>query len=226
MQPTPDLNDLAERARGLAAADAVDALVKMFDHRSHISGLIGPVGNKPILGPALTVSFMPVRRDIMDKHRHSLGPAIYRAVADHDPKGAVLVISSNGHPTTSLGGSTKLSRVKNLEMAGVVCDGFLRDFDELAEYPFSSYCNGEAIRAGGNEIQPYLADVPVNVAGVTILPGDIIFADETGVAIIPADKAGEILDSAQKIKAMGYSMRSIIAAEDPADVLKNGSKEL
>ena len=134
-------------------------------------------------------------------------------------------MASNGHPHTSLGGSTKLSRVQNLGMAGIVCDGRLRDFDELAEYSFSAYCNGEAIRAGGNEIQPYLSNVPVTVAGATIAPGDIVFADETGVAIVPADRAREVFEMAAKIKAMSASMLPMIADEDPETVKREGSTE-
>ena len=226
MAPSLTPAELAQLVEDIAAADVIDALMKMYDHRGHIIGLTGPAKNTKIVGPAVTISFLPLRKDLMDPQRHSLGPAIYNAVENHEPEGSVLVISSNGHPDTSLGGSTKLSRVANLKMAGIVCDGRLRDFDELAEYPFSSYCNGETVRAGGNEIQPYLADVPVNVAGVTIVPGDIIFADETGVAVVPPDDAVAIFEAAAKIKAMGAEMLAHIADEDPEVIKTQGSKEI
>lgn len=218
-------NSMPMAIEGLATADVVDALVRTFDHRSHIDGLVGPSNNGTIVGPAVTVGFLPVRRDLMDPHRHSLGPAIYNAVADRDATGAVLVMASNGNPGISLGGSTKLSRVKNLNLAGVVCDGLLRDFDELEEYPFSAYCTGEAVRGGGNLIQPYLANVPVRLDEVTVVPGDTVFADPTGVAIIPAGHEEEIFTLAQKIKKMGHDMLGMIADEDPATVIRDGSKE-
>lgn len=219
-------DDLGALSAGLAAADVVDALAKIVNHRAHITGLVGPSGNATIMGPAATVSFLPRRADVMDPRKHSLGPAIYRATAGRDPAGAILVMASNGHPGISLGGSTKLSRVRNLGMSGVVCDGLLRDFDELAAYPFSSYCTGEAIRGGGNEIQPFLADVPVSIAGVTVVPGDWVFADPTGVAIIPAGREGEVLSMAHQIKQMAQGMLEVIATEDPASVMKSGSKEM
>ena len=211
----------------LAAADVIDAMTKRFAHRSHLIGLIGPASNKAIIGPAMTISFMPVRSDLMDPRKHSLGPAIYRAIGDANPKGAVLVMASNGHPHTSLGGSTKLSRLRNLDMAGIVCDGRLRDFEELDKYPFSSYCSGETIRAGGNEILPYLANVPVTLeSAVTVTPGDIVFADPTGVAIVPPAEIEEILTSALEIKKMGEAMLDVIAKEDPQEIITKGSKEL
>ncbi len=220
-EPT-ELESLVE---GLAAADVIDAMTKLFGHHSHINALQGPPENTTIVGPAATVSFLPTRDDLMDQNKHSLGPAIYRALEGRKVEGAVLVMASNGHPETSLGGSTKLSRLENMNMAGVVCDGRLRDFEELGAYSFSSYCTGEAVRAGGNEIRPYLANVPVNVAGVTVIPGDIVFADETGVAIVPSDKAPEVFEMASMIKEKAAAMVSVIAAEDPKSVMNSGSSE-
>ena len=221
------MNEIPDRSliEGLATADVIDAMTKMFDHRAHISDLVSPDPTKVLFGPAVTIGFLPVRKDLMDPHKHSLGPAIYRSFADHDVSGRVLVISSGGHPHASLGGSTKLSRVTNHGLAGVLCDGKLRDFDELEEFPGAFYCRGEAVRAGGNEIQPYLADTPVEVGGVTIVPGDIIFADMTGAAVIPPAKAEEVLKMARQIKDMAAMMAEKIRTENPEDILASGSKE-
>jgi regulator of RNase E activity RraA len=210
---------------GLAAADVVDALTKSFDHRSDLIDLVSPDPSKVLFGPAVTIGFMPVREDLMDPHRNSLGPAIYGAIGQRDPHGQVLVMSSGGHPDISLGGSTKLSRVANHGFAGVLCDGRLRDFDELADAPGAFYCRGEAIRAGGNVIQPFVTDVPVGVGGVTIVPGDIIFADATGAAVIPADEVATVLEMAHKVKAMATHMAQMIRDEDPAQILRDGSQE-
>jgi glyoxylase I family protein len=47
--------------------------------------------------------------------------------------------------------------------AGILTDGRLRDFDELAGYDFACYSSGEATRWGGDEVTPFLANVPVVV---------------------------------------------------------------
>ena len=162
----------------------------------------------------------------MDPNRHSLGPAIHRAIGDRDPEGRVLVIASGGNDDISLGGSTKLSRVANLKMSGVLCDGRLRDFDELAEAPGAFYCTGETTRGGGNVIQPYAYDVPVSVQGVTVVPDDYIFADSTGAAVIPPGAVGDILTLASSIKNMAAAVAESIKDEDPDEVLRLGSKEI
>ena len=210
---------------GLAAADVVDALAKTYAHRTHVINLVSPDSTKVLFGPAVTVGFLPVRNDLMDPHRHSLGPAIYRALGDQDPAGRVLVMSSGGNVEISLGGSTKLSRIANHKMAGVLCDGRLRDFDELAEAPGAFYCTGEAIRGGGNLIQPFVANQPISVGGVTVVPDDVIFADNTGAAVIPAEQLEPVLEMAHKIKNMGEQVAAMIASEDPQVVMTEGSTE-
>jgi regulator of RNase E activity RraA len=44
----------------------------------------------------------------------------------------VIVLASNGYTDTSMGGGTKLLRLHQNGCAGVLTDGRLRDFDELA----------------------------------------------------------------------------------------------
>ncbi|ORB82927.1 dimethylmenaquinone methyltransferase [Mycobacterium kansasii] len=217
---------LTELVAGLGVADVVDAMMMTHQHRAHIIELSSPDPDRVLVGPAVTISFLPVRKDLMDPQKHSLGPAIYRAVAEHEARGAVLVMASNGHQHTSLGGGTKLSRVHNLGMAGILADGMLRDFEELNTYSFATYCHGETVRAGGNEVQPYLADVPVAVGGVTVVPGDMIFAKGSTAVVIPGAEAEAILTKARQVMQKMDQMKEGLKAEDPEAVLRHGSGEL
>lgn len=218
--------ELAELVAGLGVADVVDAMTMTHQHRAHIIELDSPDPSRVLIGPALTISYLPVRKDLMDPEKHSLGPAIYRAVGTHDPAGAVLVMASNGYPHTSLGGGTKLSRVENLGMAGILADGMLRDYEELNTYRFATYSRGETVRAGGNEIQPYLADVPIAVGGVTVVPGDVIFAKGSTAVVIPGAQAEAILNKARNIMHKMDAVKETLKNEDPATVLSQGSGEL
>ncbi len=218
--------NLKELADGLGVADVVDAMMMAHTHRAHIIDLVSPEPNKMLIGPAVTIGFLPVRKDFMDPDQHSLVPAIYRAVKGGDSKGAVLVMASNGHPRTSLGGGTKLSRVENLGMAGIFADGYIRDFEEIGSYDFATYCYGEAVRAGGNEVQPYLSDVPVSVGGVTVIPGDVIFAKGSAAVVIPGDQAEAILKKARMIMETMDAAKVAGRSEDPNAVLEQGDNAI
>ena len=215
-----------ELTEGLGVADVIDAMMMTFQHRAHIIHLDSPDPQRVLFGPAVTIAYMPVRKDLMDPEKHSLGPAFYRAIGDEDPTGKVLVMASNGYPDASLGGGTKLSRVRNHNMAGILCDGQLRDYEELNSYDFAVYCKGETVRAGGNEIQPYLTNIPVCVGGITVVPGDYVFAQGSAAVIIPAASAEEILRKAREIMEKMDQVKEFLVDEDPQKVLAQGSSEI
>ncbi len=211
---------------GLGVADVVDAMMLTFQHRAHVIHLDSPDPQRVLFGPAATIGYMPVRKDLMDPAKHSLGPAFYRAIGDEDPIGKVLVMTSNGYADASLGGGTKLSRLRNHKMAGILCDGQLRDYEELNSYDFAVYCKGETVRAGGNEIQPYLTNVPVCFDGVTIVPGDYVFAHGSAAVIIPAAAAADVLKKSRKLMTKMDQVKETFVNEDPQKVLSEGSSEL
>ncbi len=215
-----------ELVEGLGVADVVDAMMMTFQHRAHAIHFDSPDPQRVLFGPAVTIGYMPVRKDLMDPDKHSLGPAFYRAIGDEDPTGKVLVMASNGHAHASLGGGTKLSRVRNHGMAGILCDGRLRDYEELNSYDFAVYCKGETVRAGGNEIQPYLTNVPVCVDGVTVVPGDYVFAQGSTAVIVPADSAEAVFKKSRGIMEKMDQVRDSLVDEDPQTVMSEGSSEI
>jgi regulator of RNase E activity RraA len=53
-------------------------------------------------------------------------------------------------------------------------------------------------------------NVPVTCAGVRVNPGDIVTADEDGVAVVPKDKAAEVLKKAQQLDDTEHRMYPFI----------------
>lgn len=210
---------------GVAVADVVDVMTSRFKHRAHILDLVSPKPGRVLFGRAVTMSFFPYREDLMDDRLHTLGPVFYDAIRSHDPAGKVLVMASNGHPDISLGGGTKLSRLRNHGMAGVIADGRLRDLSELAGYGLAVWCTGETTKAGGAVIRPYLANVPVSLGGVTVVPGDYVVADSSGAVVIPPSHLDDVLEAAGDMAAMARQMEKTIRSEDPEEI-RHGSDEL
>jgi 4-hydroxy-4-methyl-2-oxoglutarate aldolase len=185
---------------GLRAADLVDAMGRLHRHRCHILDLVTPTPGRVLFGPAVTISYFPSCSAALDPDRFNLGNLFYEAVGD-EPEGKVVVLASNGYTHVSMGGGTKLSRLQNRGCAGVITDGRLRDFDQLAAYDFAAYCSGEATRWGGGEVTPFQANVPVVLSGVGVMPGQYVFADSSGAVLIPDGQIEDVIAGARAIVA-------------------------
>ena len=205
--------DRAAALSGLKCADLVDAMGRLHRHRCHLLDLASPTPGRVLFGPAVTISYFPSCSVALDPQRYNFANLFYEAVGDK-PAGKVLVLASNGYPDTSMAGGTKLSRLQEHGLAGVLTDGRLRDFDELARYDVAAYCSGEATRWGGDAVTPFHANVPVVVGGVGVMPGQYVYADAAGAVVIPEGEVDEVLAEARKVEAADEGFRALIAGED------------
>ncbi len=201
---------------GLKCADLVDAVSRTHRHRCHILDLVSPTPGRILFGPAVTISYFPSCSAALDPKHHNFADLFYEAVGD-DPAGKVIVLASNGYTDVSMGGGTKLLRLHQNGCAGVLTDGRLRDFDELAGYDFAAYCSGEATRWGGDQVTPFQANVPVVLDRVAVMPGQYVFADSSGAVVIPDVEIEEVLAEARNVQATDATIRDQIAREQIRD---------
>ncbi|MEU1540586.1 RraA family protein [Actinacidiphila glaucinigra] len=192
-------SEYAATAARLGCAPLVDAMGRLHNHRAHILALCSPDPTRPLFGPAATLAYLPYRDDL-PQTAAGFGELFDQAVGD-DPAGKVLVLSSGGYRDVSHGGGTKLSRVALHGLAGVLADGRLRDFAQLRDHGFATWCQGEATRWGGDTIMPFAAGVTVEIAGVCVTPGDYVFADTAGAVVIPRASIERVLQEAAEIDA-------------------------
>ena len=197
---TPPADDLRAIAAAVSCSAICDAMMRRHSHRAHMMDLVSPTPDRWLLGPALTMQFLPLRADRFAPERHDFGALLEEAVGEGDPAGHVLAVSSWGYPDAPIAGGKKLSRLRNLGLAGVVADARLRDFAEVVDLGIGAWCRGETVRQGGEAIMPHAANVPVALCGVTVFPGDWIYADASGAVVIPADDLREILEQAARIE--------------------------
>lgn len=206
---------------GVTTSDLVDAMGRLHRHRAHMLDLVTPTPGRVLFGAAVTISYFPTCEERLDPKEHNFGRLFLEAAGD-EPQGKVVVLASNGHTDTSLAGGTKLSRVENLGMAGVLADGRLRDFDTLAGFDFATYCRGQTTKWGGDVVTPFQANVPVVVGGVGVWPGDYIHADSSGAVAIPSDQIGKVLEGAVAVveedAGFSRSIRQERPGQPPQDV--------
>lgn len=194
-----ELDAWRERALAVGCAALVDAMMRHHEHKADLPALRSPAPERPLFGPAVTMQFLPTRDDLPGKDR-GFAEVFDDAVRDA-PTGAALVMSSGGYPHMSHAGGVKLYRMSRHRLAGVLADGQLRDFAELAAMDVATWCRGEAVRWGGDHVMPYAANVAVEVAGVTVVPGDYVFVDSAGGVVIPAASLETVLTEAETVVA-------------------------
>jgi 4-hydroxy-4-methyl-2-oxoglutarate aldolase len=205
--------DRASALSGLKCADLVDAIGRVHRHRCHVLDLVSPTPGRVLFGPAATISYYPTCSVALDPQHYNFANMFYEAVGDQ-PAGKVLVLASNGYTNTSLGGGTKLFRLQQHGLAGVLTDGRLRDFEELARYDCTAYCSGEATHWGGDVVTPFQANVTVVVGGVGVMPGQYVYADAAGAVVIPEGEVDDVLAEARKIVADDEAFRAGMAGDD------------
>lgn len=179
---------------GVTSASLCDALARIHDHTAYILDLMSPSGDV-LFGRCATMRFFPNRRD-----HHSATDRFDDLLAQASDTGNVLVIASGGYPDQAVAGGKKVARIEAAGFTGLLTDARMRDLDEIAEFDIVCYCSGETIRAAGDDSTPLEVNVPVELDGVGVLPGDWIFADGAGAVIIPDDVLEDVLDGAREIE--------------------------
>lgn len=122
---------------------------------------------------------------------HLDSTAVHVAVDEARP-GDVIVIEQSGDQERSCFGGLVSFTAKSRGVVGAVIDGKCNDYEEVLGYGFPIYSRGIAAhttRIAGIE---GAINVPVSVGGVVVEPGDVIFADSDGVAVLKPAEALEI----------------------------------
>lgn len=103
--------------------------------------------------------------------------------------------------------------------AGAVMDGMVRDIRHVRELRFPVFAGGIApldSRGRGKVIE---IDVPVACGGVLVRPGDIVFGDADGCAVIPHEIEAEVVAAArQKLDGENRSQEALLQGRLLADV--------
>ncbi len=122
---------------------------------------------------------------------------LIRSVLEEDGTGRVLLVDGGGSLRRALIDAELASLAEENEWEGLVIYGCVREVDELEDMSIGIQALA-SIPVGAVSQDIGELDVPVNFGGVTFLPEDYIYADNTGVIISqePLDIELELDDTA------------------------------
>lgn len=87
--------------------------------------------------------------------------------------------------------------VRAVGAVGLICDGCIRDLESLRQLEFPVM--GAGLTAHRGRIRFHRYQVPVEVAGMAVVPGDLIHADVNGAVVIPKELAAQVVDAARAV---------------------------
>lgn len=169
-----------DKFTSVSVCEYADALPREQFIDYSIRSLWAPVPR--IAGPAYTVKCEP--GDHLMFHA-----AVYRA----NP-GDVIVAQADD--MYALAGGNVCAIAQERGIAGFVIDGVIRDIAEVREMAFPVFARGACPKPGAKEKLSPLNE-PIQCGGVKVNPGDIVVADEEGIAVVPLSGAEEVLDKAR-----------------------------
>lgn len=189
--------DLIKRLEGIGSATASGELRKLGIKASAIDGLTSFVPGTSVVGPAITLQYMPKREDQFPEGEYRDPESqIHRHALYHVQSGDIIVVDGRGEISSGVFGEMMLTYLKGKGGLGIVIDGAIRDFGDSKELGLGMWMKGVTPYSHTQTVQfPYAYNVPIDCAGTLVMPGDIIIADDDGAVVVPAQLAEQLAEA-------------------------------
>ena len=122
-----------------------------------------------------------------------------------------IYVNTGSSPRNALWGEMMTIRARQLGARGVVLNGYTRDTRAVLRMDFPTFAFGSYGQDSAPRYKVHDFRIPIEIGGVRIQTGDLIFGDIDGVCVIPSQVASDVLRLAFE-KARGeQSVRTELA---------------
>jgi len=205
--PSTVTPDQIAQLKQYTSCDISDALLKLhvpnggFIPDLHLfpppASLSSPPSTDSVtIAPASTFLFVPKSLDVRDKSHGlpegNIPPESFWV--DETQAGTIVVVSQPKGQINAVVGGIMTLRMKVLGAKGVVVAGRVRDMGELEEAGMHIWARATSTVGSGGLSTPLAMQVPLDIDGTIVKPGDIVFSDaREGLVVIPQEKLDELL---------------------------------
>ena len=149
----------------------------------------------PMIGYAVTVVIEPSNPTHREKAPHAWSE--YRRYVASAPGPKIVVVQDLDKPRTigSFWGEVNGNTHRALGCVGAICDGAIRDLDEMRNAGFKALARRLCV--GHAYAHPVRWGCDVEVFGRAIKPGQLIHADKHGFLVIPDEDQPRLLEAAR-----------------------------
>jgi regulator of RNase E activity RraA len=180
--------------RELFTAVVGDVMDKIGLQHQFLPPRIQPLGsNMVVIGRAMPVLTADVFEEGTENKQN---PAMARPFglmlqALDDLKRHEVYLCAGASPRYALWGELMSTRAMKLGAAGAVLDGYSRDTPGILHLDFPTFSSGRYAQDQGPRGKVIDFRCTVEIEGVRIAPGDLVFGDLEGVLIVPRDAVEE-----------------------------------
>ena len=166
-------------------------------------GVVGPglgriAGGAEFCGPAVTLWTKP--GDIL----------FVLKVPDLTRPGDVVALDGGGRADAAVLGDIVAGALAGRGVVGVVVDGAVRDVEGIDEVGLPTFARGTHPATGSNE-GPGAINVPVQLGGVAVRPGDVVRGDASGVVVVPREHLDTVIALTRTVEQREAAWRQAVA---------------
>jgi len=191
---------IIDALKDIGTATVAGTLGHMGFRNPHMIGPVAQTRGKTIVGPAVTLQCLPQRPDLFTEGEYADPETqLHRHVLYQVDAGDVVVVDARGDMSSGIFGDMMSTYFKGRGGAGIVIDGCMRDRPNVEKLDLSLWLRGWTPNYHvQTSIYPNAVNVPIACGGVTVMPGDIIMADDDGVIVLPPSMAEKVIADAQE----------------------------
>ncbi|MGA7908347.1 MAG: RraA family protein [Candidatus Sulfotelmatobacter sp.] len=187
--------------RRVEVASVSDAIEQVSGKRMYMKHEMRPIFTAKFAGVARTVL---LKKDEGNKDPNALA-GMLTAIDDGSTDSVYVMAVEDGGDIAGMGGLMGTAMAAR-GYAGAVVDGGVRDVAYLRKIGFPVFATGIVPSTSVHHYRFASAQISIQCGGVTVNPGDIVVADSDGVAVVPRERAQEVLSLAQQMDFKEHSM--------------------
>jgi 4-hydroxy-4-methyl-2-oxoglutarate aldolase len=192
----------AQQLAVLAQADSptVANVIELFDIRSYLEGFtdcqIKAIYPElaPVVGYAVTATLRASRSLENEDAYGGMPQLIEESLAIPEPRIAVIE-DLDGAPKAATYGEVMATSFQGFGFVGLITSGAARDIEQVRRLQFPCWASSIIVSHGYSRF--IRSQVPVNIGGLEVLPGNLIHADANGIIQIPHSIAPAVADLCQ-----------------------------
>jgi regulator of RNase E activity RraA len=202
------------RLDSCAISDALDRL----GLPGAVSGIRPLTGPHRIAGRVVTVKLVAASGRATKQH-------LATAAIEASGPGDVLVIEHRSRDDCAGWGGilSRAARARRIE--GTIVDGAVRDVDESREIGYPVFARSAVPTTSRGRVVEESWNLPVDLSGVTVHPGDFVIVDGSGVVFVAKSRVEEVLAAAEEIAARERAMAEAVESGKPVSQVMGGDYE-